>query len=445
MIRLRAIWLLPIVCILFSGASNAQDYTKEREKVVNEQLNTRAQINSLSARIKSFENRIGIANEEYDKVRAEFDRLQKLIALQDEKLKKLDFEQTQIQAEINLTAAQINKQEQDLKRLIDNYKSILTFAYKNGRKSNMELLLTSSSINQMLVRSFYLQKFEEQRVKQAEQIRQTRSELEFNQSSLVNIRDRNNSVLAEIQTEKQKYDQQGKQQERNVSILQRDRRALLDEVRKDREKLEGLENTMSSLIADEARLREAEAERLRNLAAAQQIEDAEERANEVAKYSEPVARDVLVLDENLLENHGSSFAQQRGSLPWPVDDGVVSVKFGRQRHPIYGTLTENPGVEITTPPAQPVRVVNDGYVYAFQPVSGYGDVVFVQHGNYFTAYGNMSRIDIQKGDLLKRGDVIGLSGTENSILGESIFFMINEVRSDASINQINPETWLRKK
>lgn len=449
MISFRRLWLLAVALIILPGLAYAQDDLKtQREKVAAEQLDTRAQINSLSARIKSFENRIGIANEEYDKVRAEFDRLQKLIALQNEKLNKLGFEQNQIQTEINLTISQIQTQEQDLRRLIDNYKNILKFAYKNGRKSNMELLLTSSSINQMLVRSFYLQKFEEQRVKQAEQIREQRKELETNKNSLVQIRDRNKNVLDEIQEEKEKYDERGKQQQRNVTILQRDRRALLDEVKKDREKLQGLQGTLNSLIARESQIREAEAERLRLLAEAEQIEDDEERAEEVAKYSEPISR-TPVFSEELLLSHGNTFAQQKGQLPWPVDQGVVSEKFGRKRHPIHGTLTDNPGVEITSPPAQPVKVVHDGYVYAFQPIPGYGDVVFVQHGKYLTAYGNLSRIDIQKGDLLRKGDVIGLSGTQNSILGEGIFFMINETLSNRSIDQsnrqLNPEAWLIRK
>ena len=440
----RHIFFAVLLILMGSVSVLAQDYEDEIKKVVQEQSKTRSEIDALSNRIKSFEERIDLTDQKYNQVYSQYENLKKLISLQDNKIRKLDFEQQQIALEIDLTESQITEQQLYLRNLINNFKKILTFAYKNGRKTDLELLLTSTSINQMLVRSYYLQKFEDQRIKQAQQIRETRDELEDARDALQNIKERNDLVINEIQQEKTKLDEQEELQERNIDLLTKDKETLLTQLRRVRQQKEGLENALDNLINKEAELEDLEAERLQKLAEAQRIADAAERATEVARYSTPIRREIPV-DDATLASYGNSFSQLQGQLPWPVSSGTVSEKFGKKRHPVYGTTTENLGIEITTAPEEEVRVVHDGYVYAYQPVPGFGDVVFVRHGRYITAYGNMSLVNVDKGQVLQRGDVIGYSGNENSILGEALFFMISETKANRTNEKLNPETWLRRK
>lgn len=79
-------------------------------------------------------------------------------------------------------------------------------------------------------------------------------------------------------------------------------------------------------------------------------------------------------------------------------------------------------------------------MYAVQPLPGYGDVVFVKHGSYYTAYGNLSQIDVRIGTILKKGDHVGLSGTEQTEMGEVLFFLLREENSF-----VNPVPWLSSK
>ena len=95
------------------------------------------------------------------------------------------------------------------------------------------------------------------------------------------------------------------------------------------------------------------------------------------------------------------------------------------------------GVDIAALPGSSVQVVNDGYVYGIQPLQGYGDVVFVSHGDFKTAYGNLSEIYVRKNQVLQKGDIIGLSGDENSIRGEVLFFLIRD-----GSQMVDPELWL---
>lgn len=90
-------------------------------------------------------------------------------------------------------------------------------------------------------------------------------------------------------------------------------------------------------------------------------------------------------------------------------------------------------------PGSEVRVVADGYVFAIRPIPGYGDVVFVKHGTYYTAYGNLSQVNVQQSSILRAGQMIGRSGTDASILGESLFFMVLK-----NTKNLNPEDWLER-
>ncbi|MDX1639580.1 MAG: peptidoglycan DD-metalloendopeptidase family protein, partial [Balneolaceae bacterium] len=309
------------------------------------------------------------------------------------------------------------------------------------------LLLSSGSINQMLVRAFYLNKFEEHRSRQAEEIRQTTIALEESRQQLTEAREKNEAILSEIRRGKKKLAEKRDQQAQNVKLLRQDREQIEEQLAEVKQQKDELDSTLTSLIMEEERVRKAmeerirklEEERQRKLTAAKSIENETERAREMAKYSEPIRREDYITEERL-HSLEQSFANQKGQLRWPVESSTISEHFGRRRHPVYGTVTENLGVEIVTKPRDAVRVVHDGYVVAVQPLPGYGDVVVVKHGKYITAYGNLSQVMVRKNTVLNAGDMIGLSGDENSARGESVFFMVREGN-----NNLNPEAWLANK
>lgn len=428
-----------ILALLMGSESFAQTYQEKREELLKRQENTRAEINVLEARIRNYQQRVSQAEERFDKSFEQFQSLNNLIALQDDKIRSLQEEQSQIEAEIQLTEKEIELREQELEQLIENYKEIILYAYKNGRAGNLELLLTSESINQMVVRSNYLQRFEEQKTKQAELIKKNKRELDQVKDDLQDSYKKNQQVISEIREEKEELGDQRQQQQATVEKIKQERSTWLEELRKTRQEKENLESTFTNLIAEEEDLREAENERIRRLEEARNIADAARRADEVEKYSRPIVRENFVSDEVLL-TYENSFAQAKGDLPWPVNSKTVAKKFGRVRNPLYGTVTEHPGIDIVADAGSPVKAVSDGYVFRVQPLPGYGDVVFVKHGSYYTAYGNLSRIDVEVGSILERGQQLGLSGTSQSELGEVIFFLVRRGNEN-----LNPENWLTAK
>ncbi|HET8865447.1 MAG TPA: peptidoglycan DD-metalloendopeptidase family protein [Gracilimonas sp.] len=403
------------IVLLLSVDLFAQTYEERREELLQRQQNTRAEINVLEARIKNYQDRVSQTEVRFDRSFEQFQTLNNLIALQDDKIQSLQEEQKQIEAEIKLTETEIELRENELEHLIENYQKIILYAYKNGRSGNLELLLTSESINQMLVRSNYLRRFEEQKNKQTEVIQEAKKELDEVRAGLQDSYQKNQLVLDEIQQEKEKLGNQRELQEQTVEEIKRERSNWLAELQKIREQKENLENTFTNLIVAEEELRDSE-----------------------RTSTSGITRENFVSDEVLL-TYEESFAQSKGVLPWPVNSKTVAKKFGRIRNPIYGSVTEHPGIDIVSDPGSPVSSVSDGYVMEILPIRGYGDVVFVKHGSYYTAYGNLSQIEVRLGEVVGRGDIIGASGTSQSELGEVLFFAVRQGNEF-----VNPVNWLGK-
>jgi septal ring factor EnvC (AmiA/AmiB activator) len=444
--RIRIISIALIVG-LFVGIGDAygQDYQQMRSEVIEKQKSTRAEIEQLNEQIQKYEERLQLAEQKYEALYDKYQDLKNLIALQDQKLKKLQDEQSQIEQEIDVTTRSLEQKRDELKTLIENYKETLDYLYKHGQTSQLALIFSSSSINQMLIRSYYLEKFNAFREKQAQQIREAQKELEQTKLQLVDARSKNEDILTEIKQEKAQLAEKKAQQQKNVTLLRENKVQIADKLDKVQQQKANFNDSLSVLIqrekeireAQEARLARIEKERKRKLSAAKEIEDDAKRAKEVAKYSEPVERDNF-LDSDRLKQIEQQFAQSKERLPWPVDSRTVSEHFGKKRHPVYGTETPNLGIEIVTDSKASVRVVHPGYVIAIRPFPSYGDVVLVKHGRFITAYGNLSQVMVNKNDILQQGDIIGLAGNDSSPKGESLFFMIRE-----NNDNLDPEHWLQ--
>jgi murein hydrolase activator len=128
----------------------------------------------------------------------------------------------------------------------------------------------------------------------------------------------------------------------------------------------------------------------------------------------------LVIEE---VHPSSTFERSRGLLPLPVV-GTVS-RSGR-------------GVDIAADEGAPIRAVHPGFVLKVQPVEGYGLVCFVDHGDgWLTVYGHGAGFDVQAGEIVSAGDVLGRVGAAGSLDGPKLHF---EVRVDR-IPQ-DPFEWL---
>lgn len=132
------------------------------------------------------------------------------------------------------------------------------------------------------------------------------------------------------------------------------------------------------------------------------------------------------------------FVANRGVLPWPVE-GALSGRFGKQYHSVFKNLQlpANNGINIAVNPDTPVKSVFNGTVAQITVLPGYHQCILVQHGNYFTLYAKMKRVDVKAGQKVTTGQVLG---TVDTISGETVFHF--EIWDDRTVPQ-DPENWLR--
>jgi septal ring factor EnvC (AmiA/AmiB activator) len=146
-------------------------------------------------------------------------------------------------------------------------------------------------------------------------------------------------------------------------------------------------------------------------------------------------------EANALANrHPAASSGGKGIFPWPLK-GTVLTRFGMQRHPQFGTMVFRRGIEIEAQEGQGVRAVESGQVAYADWYKGYGKLMILDHGNgFYTLYGNLSRLDLVKGEPVARGQVIGLAGETGSLKGSKLYF---EIRRNGEAQ--DPLVWLSRR
>lgn len=103
----------------------------------------------------------------------------------------------------------------------------------------------------------------------------------------------------------------------------------------------------------------------------------------------------------------SKFSSIPGGLVAPVRGRVVG-QFGKYRDPVFDVEVENNGVEIEASSGAPVRSIAKGKVVFSGTVSGFGNVLIIQHGTgLFSVYGRADSFSVAQGQVIGPGQNIG--------------------------------------
>lgn len=377
------------------------------------------------------------------------DEYDKQVRLINSLIKKLKEEENKLNNEIKLREYELKTAEKELNDLRDEYEKYVINLYKYGRRNPLELLFTSQSVNQALLRYKYLEKFTEDRKRRIELINQKAKEVETERIKLLNVLNEKEK-LKEEKTKEEKQLKTKIEEKRNViGSLRKNKEALIKDLERKKQSAKQIAEMIDRLIEQQkkkelaARQREIERQR-------QQQKLLEQKKSEAQKPSEQrrddIAQKPTIKEEESLSDQDyqkmfdltpqfSSFSRMKGSLPWPVKGKVVN-RFGEQRNPYLNTVTLNFGIDIATPFGSPVRAIADGIVSIIHWLPGYGNIIIITHSEgYRTVYAYLSEINVSEGQIVKRGDVIAQSG--ESLTGEMVHFEIWKDREKQ-----NPELWL---
>jgi|TARA_B110000967_G_scaffold76339_1_gene78975 septal ring factor EnvC (AmiA/AmiB activator) len=137
----------------------------------------------------------------------------------------------------------------------------------------------------------------------------------------------------------------------------------------------------------------------------------------------------------------AKFELNKGLLPWPIREGVVVRKFGKQSHPSFpGIIINGTGLHIVTSKGSVAKAIFNGEVLNILVGSGGTKNVMIRHGNYITSYNNLENSYVQKGDKISTGQKIGKIFTDKITGKTTLVFVLLK-----NTNKLNPASWMLKR
>lgn len=109
---------------------------------------------------------------------------------------------------------------------------------------------------------------------------------------------------------------------------------------------------------------------------------------------------------------------------WPVFGNILS-EFGFRIHPVTGVARLHKGVDIPSWTGAPIKSAADGLILYAGWSSGFGNVVVIDHNFGFrTVYAHASRLLVERGDLVRKGQVIAQVGTTGLSTGPHVHYEV---------------------
>lgn len=411
---LRPLFLALLLVLLASPA-----VAQEAERAAAEQ-----RLRELKAQIEEYERQLSTTRREETDAAAALNELDREIKVREALIASYRERQNVLSGEALGIERSMAQLELDLGELKEEYAHHARNAYMRGRTGDLALILSAGSINKMIVRTRYLQRFTQQRRRKLNEIAATQQEMADRQAALDSSAARIQTLLAESRTEQAALARRKSERAALVTTLRQRRTGLQSELEQRQGDINRLESRIQEMIAAAEAARRRETERARETARATGNAEAA-RAAEAA--------------ESAFVELSGSFRQNRGKLPWPAA-GVVTGTFGTRTHPVYGTKTRSIGLEISTPPTASVRAVFAGTVIRIFAMPAYGTSVMVSHGDYATIYGNLSSVDVRQGQQIRAGQAVGRAGTASDPLGAGVFFALF-----ADGDAVDPAGWLQRR
>ena len=374
--------LLPFVLIFFflsiSGFSqNKKDLEKKKEQLkkdiefTNKQLEETRKIKSVSL------NQLVMLN--------------KKINTREELINTFSTEIHSLQYQIDETNGIVTALEKDVKKLKEEYARMICFAYKNrSAYTGFMFVFASRDFNQAYKRLRYLQQYSDYRKAQKELILKTQAVLVNKQKELEGKRTVKTALLHDQEDEKQTLSREKNEKVEVLGSLQRKEKELKDQLRQKQKAEEKLNNAIEDIIRRE-------------------LEDARRRA---VKEGRPSSEKGFALTPEA-QKLSDDFAGNRGKLPWPVEQGVISESFGKHPHAVLkGIITNNNGVDISSGHGAVARAVFDGEVSGVVVIPGAYKAVIVRHGEYLSVYSNLEDVYVKMGQKVTTKQNLGTVHTD---------------------------------
>ncbi|MDD3625880.1 MAG: peptidoglycan DD-metalloendopeptidase family protein [bacterium] len=364
--KVLALCLLGIVLIFPVNSVGDNLKTKQGElKKVDEKLSEK------QAEIKDLEN-------QERSILEVLDEIDKKLYEDKKNLSKLDLELQSLEKEIKISRAHLKESENALREYKKRLSQRITAIYKYGRMNLFEILLTSSSTNEFLMKYKLLKIIaisDSQLIKKLEKendiYRRKSEEMALKLNKLIHLKDLTEKEVKKISTEKEK------------------RKELLDEFSTKKKSYE------------------------------KEIKDLENNSKMLKEF---IAGMLSTEKRSTNDDTTKILVQLKGLLTWPIKGDVVG-KFGKYKNEEFNAFMFRDGIEIKGEEGMLVKASFTGTVKYSGWFKGRGNMIIIEHKyGISTIYGHLDEVFVEKGDVVKSGERIGKVGNTSSLKGYILYF-----------------------
>lgn len=376
-------FLFILLLITYLSFGQNKDILKQQQIALEKEINyTTSLLNKTKENKKS-----SLVYIDYlDKKISSQERLLQLLNIEQNLLKKQIFK---LENKILENEKSINDAEKEIIELKKEYAEIIYSLQKNKNERNdLMFIISSETFNQAYKRILFLREYSRARKTQALQITKNQDSLAINKQRLFSqkelIKSKKEQNLKLISNKKKSLNKvlTSKEEKKTaVSKLQKSEQIFLKKIKDQQKKSRQLEQKIKKIIEEEIRLAREKIKR--------------DKDNKIS----------LTPEAQLLSD---KFSANKGKLPWPLEQGLIIQKFGKQKHKVFGNIeTFNNGINIATNKNAIIRSVFDGKISRIFFIKGEGKAVLINHGEFFTVYSGLEEVKVKLGDNILAKEEIG--------------------------------------
>ena len=376
--------ILALLCALVSASSAGADPSDRLETIEERRERIERRQGALSDRESTLAGQVAALDAERARVQAQVERLDGVIARLDRRIEDKVSDLTLAQKELALLAADLKIVDRRLSFRRGIYEDRAIASYKAGPTAVVDTLLSAESFSDLVERAAYYASALDSDSRLISKIGILQAETEYQQALVEEKR-------AEIISDKDALEQD----RAGVSDA---RRLRVDVVQAKEAVIAEKQELLADVRSNQSRLAEIDRQLQQDAARIQAL--------------------LAPVPSGLLPPVGG------GELSLPAN-GPITSGFGFRIHPIFGNQRMHTGIDIGAPYGAPVWAADDGTVAYVGALSGYGNVVAIEHGGGLaTTYNHLSAYLVSEGQSVTRGTQIAAVGCTGYCTGPHLHFEV---------------------